>query len=429
MTELSSNTKAILLLTAPLMARRGTTDPEPLGPGEYKRIAQHLRAIRSEPADLLLPGATEILTSCAPFFDADRLHRLLGRGMLLSQAVERWRTRAIWVVSRADPGYPRRLKARLGGNSPALLYGCGDIGLLEQGGLAVVGSRNVDDTLVDYTMRIGRLVAESDRTLVSGGARGIDQAAMQGALEAGGRVCGVLADSLEKQVMLREHRNMVIDQQLALVSPYDPGAGFNVGHAMARNKLIYALGDAALVVSSDLGKGGTWAGAVEQLEKFGLGPIYVRSTGDPMPGLEALKAKGALDWPNPSDAHALGEVLALEQTAPDPITLPDEREMRPQTSMLGGPEDAFDQGQSRTSTPDQVDRPEATAAEILFSAVQQAIEMLLIHPMKDVEIADALDVSTVQVRSWLDRLVETGMVERKKKPVSYVLKGERLFDR
>ncbi len=44
-------------------------------------------------------------------------------------------------------------------------------------------------------------------------------------------------------------------------------------------KLIYALADAALVVSSDYEKGGTWAGAVEQLEKLQFVPVYVRSNG------------------------------------------------------------------------------------------------------------------------------------------------------
>lgn len=43
--------------------------------------------------------------------------------------------------------------------------------------------------------------------------------------------------------------------RLVLVSPYDPSTGFNVGNAMQRNKLIYALADASLVVSSDLDEG------------------------------------------------------------------------------------------------------------------------------------------------------------------------------
>ena len=201
-----------------------------------------------------------------------RLQRLLGRGFLLSQVIERWQARAIWVVSRADAEYPRRLKVRLREDAPAVIYGCGDMALLESGGLAVVGSRHVDDSLIDYTMAVGRLAARAGRTLVSGGAKGIDQAAMRGALEAGGKVSGVLADSLEKTTMNREHRNLLLDGQLVLISPYDPSAGFNVGNAMQRNKLIYALADASLVVSSDLNKGGTWTGAVEQLDKLKFVP-------------------------------------------------------------------------------------------------------------------------------------------------------------
>ncbi|MBN0266443.1 DNA-processing protein DprA, partial [Pseudomonas aeruginosa] len=175
---LSPNTQAILLLTAPLIAGRGTASPDLLSPGEYKRLARHLREIQHQPADLLSSGAAEILRACQPVIDESRLQRLLGRGFLLSQVIERWQARAIWVVSRADAEYPRRLKARLREDAPAVLYGCGDMGLLETGGLAVVGSRHVDDELIDYTMSVGRLAARANRALVSGGAKGIDQAAM-----------------------------------------------------------------------------------------------------------------------------------------------------------------------------------------------------------------------------------------------------------
>jgi predicted Rossmann fold nucleotide-binding protein DprA/Smf involved in DNA uptake len=246
--------------------------------------------------------------------DEGRLQRLVGRGFLLSQVIEHWHARAIWVISRADTQYPRRLKERLRENSPAVLYGCGDIGLLETGGLAVVGSRHIDDSLINYTMDVGRLAARAGRTLVSGGARGVDQAAMGGALEAGGQVCGVLADSLEKTSMNREHRNLLLSGQLVLMSPYDPSARFNVGNAMQRNKLIYALADTSLVVSSDLNKGGTWAGAVEQLDKLKFVAVFVRSTGESSPGLEALRQKGALPWPNPEDVDAFNAVFSMPTT-------------------------------------------------------------------------------------------------------------------
>ncbi len=189
------------------------------------------------------------------------------------------------------------------------MYGCGDPSLASLGGLAVVGSRDVNELLVEYTEAVGRIAALAKTTLVSGGARGIDQAAMRGALEAGGKAVGVLADSLERSSLTREHRELLMENQLLLISPYDPSASFNVGHAMQRNKLIYALADAALVVNSDYEKGGTWAGAIEQLEKFRFGPVYVRNDGEASEGLEALLRKGALPWPNPTTAEEFIELL------------------------------------------------------------------------------------------------------------------------
>ncbi len=463
---LSPNTQAILLLTAPLIAGRGTSSSELLSPGEYKRLARHLREIQRQPADLVSPDAADLLRACQPVIDEARLQRLLGRGFLLSQVIERWQARAIWVVSRADAEYPRRLKARLREDAPAVLYGCGDMGLLESGGLAVVGSRHVDDSLIDYTMDVGRLAARSGRTIVSGGAKGIDQAAMRGALEAGGKVSGVLADSLEKTTMNREHRNLLLDGQLVLISPYDPSAGFNVGNAMQRNKLIYALADASLVVSSDLNKGGTWAGAIEQLDKLKFVPVYVRSTGGSSPGLDALRSKGALPWPNPQDADAFESVFGV--VAPTPVPSPQSglalfsgdgvTEVAPSTSSVAEPPPAIEAPSDSAPPPAEAPSSEpveptpepaalvsppsevppepasptvsapATPADALFAAVREAITLLLKAPMKDAEVAAALDVTTAQAKAWLQRLADEGVIEKQKKPAGYIVKQSRLFE-
>jgi predicted Rossmann fold nucleotide-binding protein DprA/Smf involved in DNA uptake len=463
---LSPNTQAILLLTAPLIAGRGTASSDLLSPGEYKRLARHLREIQHQPADLVSPDAAEILRACQPVIDENRLQKLLGRGFLLSQVIERWQARAIWVVSRADAQYPRRLKARLREDAPAVLYGCGDLGLLESGGLAVVGSRHVDDALIDYTMSVGRLAARAGRTLVSGGAKGIDQAAMRGALEAGGKVCGVLADSLEKTTMNREHRNLLLDDQLVLISPYDPSAGFNVGNAMQRNKLIYALADTSLVVSSDLNKGGTWAGATEQLDKLKFVPVFVRSTGEPSRGLDALCKKGALPWPNPQDVDSFEAVFNV--TKPSPAT---SQQVGFALFMNDEPYDAAHvtpsplnatlatyAGNVLTTTTDVLsdakavaERPErlstvtqvasvpfiketdtqkaiTTPAELLFAAVRDSILLLLNKPMKDAEVAAALDVTNAQAKTWLQRLVDEGVLDKHKKPARYIVKPSSLFE-
>lgn len=431
---LSPNTKAILLLTAPLLAGQGTRggkkSKDLLSPGEYRKLARRLRELERQPADLLAPEAGQLLDDCARMVDRDRLERLLGRGFLLSQAIEHWQARAIWVVSRADPEYPQRLKSRLGYDSPAVLYGCGEITALDGGGLAVVGSRHVDDALIEYTERIGEMAARAGRPLVSGGARGIDQAAMRGALHAGGRVTGVLADSLERQAMRREHRNMVLDGRLVLISPYDPNAGFNVGHAMQRNKLIYALADAALVVSAEVNKGGTWAGATEQLQKLRFVPVYVRSTGAPSEGLDALRKRGARPWPNPVDDDGLDAALS----APAPTSTessqkklsfdlpggssagqPQEVAEAPARGLYGGEAPAAAFGDYGGPTDDS----SLAAADALFRTIRSLMPRILQEPKKPSEVADELGVTQRQAEQWLQRLADEHVLKKTTRPVRY----------
>ena len=425
--SLSSNAQAILLLTAPLIAGRTEPSSDLLTPREYKRLAQFLRDMQRQPADLLASDARELLGECRHLIARDRIKRLLDRGFLLSQAIERWQARAIWVVSCADGEYPQRLKTRLKDDAPPVLYGSGESAILDTGGLAVVGSRDVNDELVEYTQGIGRLTASAGRTLVSGGARGIDQAAMRGALESGGKVAGVLADSLERAALNREHRNLLMDGQLVLISPYDPSAGFNVGNAMQRNKLIYALADAALIVSSDYEKGGTWAGAVEQLEKLRLVPVYVRSNGETGKGLDALRRKGALPWPNPETTESLAKALAVE--------VGPRKDAHGQADLFSSvreePEQAYEIAPCSAPSNEPVAPPlkesPVAPADVLFEKAREFLEKLTM-PKTASEVAEDLHVSKSQAKEWLQRLAREGVLEKHtKKPVKYGPKLQRSF--
>jgi len=344
--NLSPNTQAVLLLTAPLTSAGGAGSIQPLTPTEYKAVGKALVAVGKQPRDLIESPNAELLDACRRIVGGDKLTALLGRGLALAKAVERWKSLSIWVVCRSDEGYPKRLKARLRSDAPPLLYGRGNVRLLDEGGLAVVGSRHVDDELIAYTEDVGSKVTGAGKAIISGGARGIDQAAMRGALMVGGRVVGVLADSLERAVLNRDYQRFMEDQQLVLVSPYDPAAGFNVGNAMRRNKYIYALSDAALVVCSDLEKGGTWAGAVEQLQTLHFVPVFVKAEGSSSPGLDALRRKGARDWPVGMSIDDLAgfleeivraeAVVTSEREETGLLVREDEGEEPQQTSFLGG---------------------------------------------------------------------------------------------
>lgn len=413
-----------MLLSAPLIVGRGTPSSGLLTPGEYKQLARFLRERQRQPADLLTTEGASLLQECHTVIDSGRLKRLLERGFLLSQALERWQTRAIWVVSRADAWYPKRLKAHLKEDAPPLLYGCGDVRILDSGGLAVVGSRNVDDEVIAYTESVGRLAADAGHAVVSGGARGIDQAAMRGALEAGGNVVGILADSLERAALSRDNRNHLMDRRLTLISPYDPSAGFNVGHAMQRNKLIYALADVALVVNADHQKGGTWAGAVEQLDKLHFVPVYVRSSGKIGIALDALRSKGAFPWPNPVTAEEFVSALNVKNLYKDADRISAEP-----ISVAGEPPGPdyppLPEATEPPSTPSaQSNVPKKNLAEELFAKVRELLQSLH-NPCLDVEIAAMLNVSKSQAKDWLERSVQEGWGEKSGKPARYYFHKEQ----
>lgn len=69
---------------------------------------------------------------------------------------------------------------------------------------------------------------------------------------------------------------------------------------MARNKLIYALSDFALVIASDAEKGGTWAGAEEAI-KAGWVPVFIVDGPDAPEGNRLLIKRGGIPFPAPFD--------------------------------------------------------------------------------------------------------------------------------
>ena len=146
--SVSEQTKAILLLTSPLIVgkpQRG--GPKILTPTEYNKLAARLLELKRQPVDLLENERDELVHNLADTLDSERLFELLDRGFLMSQAIDQWQSRGIWIVSRADATYPRCLKAKLKQKAPPILFGCGEPSLLELGGLCIVGSRKVDDAI------------------------------------------------------------------------------------------------------------------------------------------------------------------------------------------------------------------------------------------------------------------------------------------
>jgi predicted Rossmann fold nucleotide-binding protein DprA/Smf involved in DNA uptake len=211
------------------------------------------------------------------------------------------------MLSREDVEYPESLTRRLGDQSPPVLFGSGEVSMLSEKAIGIVGSRDADTSSLQFTERLAEWAVRGGLSVVSGAARGVDSVAMRAAFTAGGKVAGVLAESLEQRIRDTETRRAVAEGQAVFISPYGPATPFSVGAAMGRNKLIYCLSTAVVVVAATKGSGGTWAGAEEALRAHWV-PVVFRASDYLSPADQALSVMGA----HPLNEDDLGALSASD---------------------------------------------------------------------------------------------------------------------
>lgn len=293
---LSDDGQVLLLLCSSLALPPAAREMNliPLKLAEWNQLARKIaESSFKTPAALQGRSAAELEKLLyLPADEAERIARLLEFAGQLSVELQKLFEQGLWAVTRVDESYPAHLRDTLKHQAPTVLFGAGDIRLLRRRGVAVVGSRNIDEAGAAFAREIGAKAAVAGCPVVSGGARGTDRIAMQSAIEAGGIAFGALADSLERTARQSDVREFVSDGKLVLLTPYVPTAGFSVGAAMGRNKIIYGLAEFAVVVSSDYQTGGTWAGAVEAL-KANWCPVLVRDEDNAPRGNKELLKLGA----------------------------------------------------------------------------------------------------------------------------------------
>jgi predicted Rossmann fold nucleotide-binding protein DprA/Smf involved in DNA uptake len=271
---LSTDSQTLLLLCSHLGSSPDTPGTQ-LKLREWNSLERRLQAASLPPGDILGMNSEDLKNQLS--LTEEEIKRLILRFEQLDRLpgeVERLAQMGIRIATRVDPDYPVRYIQRLKESAPAVLFYAGEAALLGQPGVAVVGSRHLDAVGQECAAYVGNACGLSGLVLYSGGAKGVDTISMEAALEARGSAVGLLADSLIKAIRPDQVKAAIDRGDLCLATPYAPGAGFSVGAAMGRNRLIYALADYAIVVASDAEQGGTWAGATEAL-KAGWVPLFV----------------------------------------------------------------------------------------------------------------------------------------------------------
>lgn len=239
----------------------------------------------------------------------------------------------IRLLPLSDAAYPGRLKNIY--DPPALLYCKGRLPLLDDLlCVAVVGTRDCTPYGVACAEKLGFGLASGGAAVVSGLAKGIDAAAIRGALRAGGVTVGVVGNGLDVYYPY-ESRYLYEDVASAgiLLSEYPPGTEPASGHFPVRNRIISGLSLAALVVEAPEKSGAliTAATALEQgRDVFAVpGPIDAPAS----VGCNCLIRDGAGLVSDASDILREYEgrfVLNLKESREQPETLGYQARMAPE---------------------------------------------------------------------------------------------------
>lgn len=253
---------AAMLLTMALSPDREEY-VRPLSTQEFRRLEARVRQsdYRRIGALLNVDISGLMMALGIPEEEGYRLYTLLHRDVPLSYALQGFLGEGIDVLTPYDAEYPRRLTDKLKDAAPPFLFECGQIAILQKPCVAILGVSGVRTTpearknveaLIEGLVRRGYAV-------ITGGEMGVSRLAAGAVLRCGGDLVEILGGALRERVGDDTVAQLIGTGHALVMSAVHPDALFTVSHAIARNRLVFALSDAAFVFNSDGRRGETEA--------------------------------------------------------------------------------------------------------------------------------------------------------------------------
>ena len=251
--------RGFLLLTS----RLGNPMRRPLSVAQFRNLTERMQSAErtQEDRDLRVSDLKALGYGTEM---AERILELLSEEELLDYYLKKGEKLGCVPITRISEGYPLILRKRLGLDSPGCLWARGNLDLLKEPTISLVGSRELREENWRFAAEVGKQAALQDYVLVSGNARGADRAAQNSCLEQGGKVISIVADELWKQP---KRENMLY------ISEDGFEEAFSAQRALSRNRVIHALGLKTFVAQSGLKTGGTWDGTVKNL-RMNWSPVF-----------------------------------------------------------------------------------------------------------------------------------------------------------
>lgn len=420
--SITPQTQALLLLTGRFgEAPEAVSGGQPLDDAQWTRLAGWLKKRGLQPGDLLADGAPGYLAGWDdPAVPASRIIELLDRRALLASAIERWTTAGIWAIGRADPDYPKRLKRRLRGDAPPVLFGSGDRALLNRGGIALLIGEDAAAATRDFARRLGDQTANPLSAIV--GEAELDNQVLRDGMARSGQLVVVLRGGLLRAVA-REPGRMLLVSAAAPDGPADASD-------LVAERCLYGLSDAAILLGRRR-EGDRAAGLAEALERAWV-PVWVAGTdhearrllrlgAHPWPGAET-PLRMLLTPPRPAADASAGPQRRPDDDSfaglpplanPGPVLVGAAGFAEP-LHPLKAPEGGQPRPRLRLVPPSAEHAPvQAPPAGVLFDAfLAQLMPLLGRRPLAPEAIAEALELTPSQAELWLRRAEQAGTLHR-----------------
>lgn len=206
------------------------------------------------PEAVYFADEAQLLERCA-LTPAERGHVLQKDLARTDEILEKCTREGISILTYADAAYPQRLKNI--SDPPAVLYIRGRFPAVDEAAaVAVVGTRKATPYGIKMARRMGFEISKGGGLIVTGLAGGVDSAAAEGALRAGGSCIGVLGCAID-DVYPKWNAPLFDDVAAvgALVSEYPPGEQIQKKYFPERNRIISGLSIGVTVVEAPEGSG------------------------------------------------------------------------------------------------------------------------------------------------------------------------------
>lgn len=258
--KLNLDSLAVLLFCGDLIV----DNTAPLTQEEWYDVEKRLKSSSKKSPAKLFGMNKDTLTQILGI-DEYIAYKMIARFSTLNElmfALANLENEGMYITTKYEDNYPKRLSSVLKKRAPLYLYYVGDLNIA-QNMVSIVGPQSMEKRLNSFTKNLVTKIYDEERTLVSSCLKGIDAYALKLHLQLGGNaVCFVSDHMFDKK---RTYSKYIKDGRVLLMSAVDPFAYFNVTNALDRNIYVCGLSELQFITATHINSGGVWFTTIQNL--------------------------------------------------------------------------------------------------------------------------------------------------------------------